>query len=175
MAVLWRLKVGRKQGAPAGSGVMPVRAMRLADTEEGVGESLGGLRGRSVSQDCLLAPRHCLRQLAGIIALHPPCWLTTIAEDEPLLSDLYWGGGTYTVSRWLGQDLNLVPLDRTGALKEAPLSHRGGAEGGVDFSIPSPASETKSSFFAGAPPAPSTEIGFRLHLNSRRVWNPVCC
>lgn len=27
------------------------------------------------------------------------------------------GGEAYTVSRWLSQDLNLVPLDRTGALR----------------------------------------------------------
>lgn len=46
-----------------------------------MGESLGGPRGRSVSQDCLLAPRHCLRHLAGIISLHSPCWLAMIAED----------------------------------------------------------------------------------------------
>lgn len=46
-----------------------------------MGASLGGLRGGSVSQDCLLAPRHRLRHLAGIISLHSPCWLAMIAED----------------------------------------------------------------------------------------------
>lgn len=77
-------RLGESRELRQGQDAMPVRAMRLVDAEEGVGESLGGLRGGSVSQDCLLAPRHRPRQLAGISSLRSPCWLTMIAEDEPL-------------------------------------------------------------------------------------------